>query len=170
MVGYALLPHWSTRAHETSVLLTRGLWLSLVAVSLAAHAGATANPSARPSSRALPDCLGQPIVKPKTVVFACGDGNFGFDHLTWVVWGRSRALALGSGYVNDCEPDCAAGHFTRYRAVLIATGSQRCRNGQRAYLTVTYAFVGRSPFPPGASGTFHPWQSFRCRKGGAAFH
>jgi hypothetical protein len=111
---------------------------------------------------------GRPEIKPKTVVFACGDGNFGFDHLTWVAWGGSRAVALGSGYLNDCQPYCAAGHFTRYPAVLIATGSQRCPNGQRAYLTVTYAFIGRSPFPPRASGTFHPRQNFRCGKGGLA--
>jgi hypothetical protein len=150
------------------VKLTRSCLLSSVVVGVCVLAVASTTVSAAPSSRALPDCLGDPKVMPKTVVFACGDGNFGFDHLTWVAWGRARAVALGSGYLNHCRPYCTAGHFTRYPAVLIATGSQRCPNGQRAYLTVTYAFIGRSPFPPRASGTFHPRQNFRCGKGGAA--
>jgi hypothetical protein len=151
----------SGRPHDARLLL------SSVTGSVCVLVVASTGVSAASSSRAPPDCLGHPQVEPRTVVFACGDGNFGFDHLTWVAWGGSRAVALGSGYLNDCRPYCAAGHFTRYRAVLTATGSQRCPNGQRAYLTVTYASVGRSPFPPRASGTFHPRQNFRCGKGAA---
>jgi hypothetical protein len=115
-----------------------------------------------PSMRVLPDCVGHPEVKPARVVFACGDGNFGFDGLQWIAWGGARAVGLASAYLNDCQPNCAAGHFVRYRAVLIASGSQRCPGGRRAYLTVTYAFIGRSPFPQAASGTWHPRQDFRC--------
>jgi len=48
--------------------------------------------------------------------------------------GGTSAAAIRSGYVNDCHPYCAAGHFTRYPAVLIATRSQRCPNGERADL------------------------------------
>ena len=103
-------------------------------------------------------------MRPHSVVFACGDGNFGFDHLEWVGWGEPHAVAIGSAYANDCKPYCAAGHFKRYRAVLIASGSQRCPNGTTAYRTVTYAFVGRSPFPGDAPGTTNPRQVFPCRK------
>ena len=120
--------------------------------------------SASPATRELPDCLGKPHVRPVSVVFACGDGNFGVDHLTWVAWGGPRAFGIGSAYANDCKPYCAAGHFKRYRAVLIASGSQRCPNGTPAYMTVTYAFIGRSPFPTAGPGTSSPHQVFPCRK------
>jgi hypothetical protein len=99
--------------------------------------GLVAAPAARPPARVLPDCAGHPQVEPPRVVFACGDGNFGFDRLQWIGWGGARAVGLGSAYLNDCRPDCAAGHFARYGAVLIASGAQRCPRGQRAYLTVT---------------------------------
>ena len=131
-----------------------------VGVVLLATVPAMATASA---PRALADCLGRPVVEPRAVVFACADGGFGVDRLTWVSWGGSRAVALGSAYANDCKPYCAAGHFHRYPAVLVATGSQRCPNGERAYLTVTYAFFGRSPFPAVGAGVTKPRQDFPCR-------
>src|SRR5262249_60941704 len=97
---------------------------------------------------ALPDCVGHPHVEPKAVVFACGDGNFGVDRLSWVGWGEGRAVGIGSAYLNDCKPYCAAGHFHRYSAIVIASGRQRCPNGEAAYLTVTWAFIRRAPYPP----------------------
>ena len=118
--------------------------------------------SAASSSRALPDCLGHPKVRPTDILFTCADGGFGVDRLSWVTWGGSRAVGLGSAYVNDCTPSCAAGHFHRFPAVVIATGLQRCPNGEAAYLTVTWAFIGRSPFPSVAPGTKDPRQAFRC--------
>ena len=137
-----------------------------LALALAAAGGLVAAPPSGAASRpsALPDCLGHPQSKPKAVVFACGDGNFGVDHLSWVGWGGSRAIALGSAYLNDCKPYCAAGHFHRYPAILVASGTQRCPNGEHAYRTVTWAFVGRSPYPLSSSGTTNPRQSFRCGK------
>jgi len=132
-----------------------------------ATAGTTllmAAPAGAAPPRALPDCLGHPQVKPRSVVFACADANFGVDGLDWLSWGGARAVALGSAYVNDCKPYCAAGHFARYPTVVIASGAQRCPDGREAYRTVTYAFIGRSPFPSTAAGTRNPRQDFPCRK------
>jgi hypothetical protein len=48
--------------------------------------------------------------------------------------------------------------------MVIASGVQRCPNGELAYRTVTYAFIGPSPFPADAPGTLVPRQTFRCGK------
>lgn len=114
------------------------------------------------TARGLPDCLGHPQVRPHAVVFACADDGFGVDRLSWATWGGAQAIGLGSAYANDCKPTCVAGHVHRYPVVLIASGTQRCPNGASAYRTVTYAFIGRSPFPPSSSGTTSPRQTFRC--------
>jgi hypothetical protein len=121
-----------------------------------------AGSAAAQAAKGLPDCLGKPRTEPRQVVLACADAGFGFKGLTWFGWGGKRAVALGTAYANDCKPDCAAGHFHTYPAVLIVSGSQRCPDGSRAYRTVTYAFIGRSPFPANAPGTRNPHQTMRC--------
>jgi hypothetical protein len=110
---------------------------------------------------ALPNCLGKPEVKPSNVVFSCADGYFRVDQLEWTGWGSTFAAAVGSGVVNDCEPDCARGHSHKYPMVILASGRQRCPNGQSAYEEVVYAFIGRSPYPSNdeAESTLH----FPCR-------
>jgi hypothetical protein len=118
--------------------------------------------SAAPSM-SLPDCVGKPQVRPAEVVFACGDGNFSARSLRWTGWGESFAAGIGLGEVNDCTPNCAAGKFHSARIVLIASGRQTCPDGRPAYRTVTYAWVGRSPFPANASGSADPTQTFPCR-------
>ena len=128
-----------------------------IAISVTASAVAASTPP-----RGLPDCLGHPQVHPRQVMLACADGGFGFDHLTWIGWGGARAVGIGSAFANDCKPSCVAGHVHRYPAVLIASGSQRCPNGSTAYRTVTYAFIGPSPFPANAPGTTNPRQTMRC--------
>jgi hypothetical protein len=146
------------------VQVTQVLRVVMAAAAAAAALCAAAAPAVGATPlRALPDCLGHAQVRPKQVVFACADGNFYVDRLDWVGWGGARAVGLGTVHLNDCEPYCAAGHFHTYSAVLIASGSQRCPDGEPAYLTVTWAFVGRSPYPPSSSGTLNPRQNFRCK-------
>jgi hypothetical protein len=106
------------------------------------------------------NCLGKPVEKPPTIVFACGDGNFGARHLRWTGWGAPTAAAVGTGYANDCKPYCAAGHFHDYRIVVLASAPRAC-HGKVAYTTFTTAFVGRSPFPNlSAADSIY---RFRCR-------
>ena len=128
--------------------------IALVAAAAAVPAAAAARP------RALPDCLGKPRVRPATVVFACADANFGIRKLHWIGWGEPVAAATGVAYANDCTPSCAAGHFHTYRAVIVASGAQRC-GSVTAYRKVTIAFVGPSPYPKArAADLVYP---FRCR-------
>jgi hypothetical protein len=42
--------------------------------------------------------------------------------------------------------DCHTGHYKYFPIVLIASKLRNCPNGARAYSTLKYVFVGRSPF------------------------
>jgi hypothetical protein len=105
--------------------------------------------AAVPLGTALPDCTGMPVVRPAEIILACGDANAVARKLRWTGWGEPFAAATGTLSLNDCTPYCAAGKFHDYPIVLIARGSQRCPGGRRAYATVQYAFLGRSPYPNG---------------------
>ena len=64
--------------------------------------------------------------------------------IDWLGWGSAVAAGVGTAFANDCTPNCAAGHFHTYRAVLVLSGSQRC-GGDLAYRTATVAIVGSPP-------------------------
>lgn len=138
--------------HCKSIAITAALLLCA-----AATPGAAAAPT-----MALPNCAGALEVRPARLTLACGDGNFVARSLQWTGWGENFAAATGFGEVNDCTPDCAGGKFHSYRVVLIASGYQRCPGGRTAYQTITYAWVGRSPFPADAPGAADPRVLFPC--------
>jgi hypothetical protein len=130
--------------------LTSPVRLVLLVVALSLFAGLLLT-SAGSASRAtttigLPDCLGKPRVKPTSVLLACGDGSFRVTKLAWTGWGQTFAAGRGTGFVNDCKPNCAAGHFHSYPVILLATGRQRC-HGNPAYNSITYAFITQAPYP-----------------------
>jgi hypothetical protein len=88
---------------------------------------------------ALPDCQGAPHARPANVIFACGDGGVYASNLRWTNWGEQFATGVGTLSKNDCEPNCAQGHFhTSPVAVVVADGISRSgvrslgfRNSQR---------------------------------------
>lgn len=92
----------------------------------------------------LPNCLGKPTVEPSEVILACADAGLGVRRITWLGWGSALAAGVGIAFANDCTPDCAAGHFHSYQAVLILKGAQRC-GSELAYKTATVAIVGTPP-------------------------
>jgi len=118
--------------------------------------------SAATQTMALPDCQGKLLAKPASITLACGDGNFYVENLKWTGWGESFAAATGTGKANDCQPNCAAGHFHSYPMLLIVTGSQNC-GGRPAYARVVYAFIGRSPYPQSAK-VEDSTQTFPCSR------
>jgi hypothetical protein len=126
----------------------RATWKLLCLVVLAVGSGAlTAANSvwgATPTI-GLPDCLGQLTVKPRSVVLACGDGNFRLQSLQWTGWGETFAAARGIAVANDCTPNCAAGHFHSFPVLATVSGRQTCAH-RPAYRTLTYAFPAAAPF------------------------
>ena len=98
-------------------------------------------------AQVLPNCLGKPQVRPTQVVLACADANFYVKGIRWTGWGTAVTAGVGTAHVNDCTPNCVAGHFHTYSAVLVASGRRPCTGGTTAYGKVEVAFVGPSPFP-----------------------
>lgn len=68
--------------------------------------------------------------KPRTLVITCGDAGILLQKLRWSSWTRTRASGSGVEAVNDCNPDCAAGHLHRTPAAVTLSRPISCR-GQR---------------------------------------
>jgi hypothetical protein len=91
------------------------------------------------------------VYRPRTVIIACGDGNYQLRGLRWRGWDRSSATAHGRAWLNDCVPFCAAGRFHSYRVRVRASRIRRCPDDDDRYrytrLRVTYtgARPARSP-------------------------
>jgi hypothetical protein len=119
--------------------------VAVVAAALSAASVASAGPvGAALAPKGVVGCDGKAHVKPAEVVLACGDGNLGVRKVTWLGWGGATTVGVGTGFVNDCEPTCVAGKFHAFRAVVIASGTQKCL-GSTAYRSLTVAVVGLAP-------------------------
>jgi len=112
-----------------------------------------------PPITALPNCIGEPQTRPKTVVFACADFGILAEHLTWSRWGEQFATAVGTLKTNTCDPNCAAGHYVYAPVIVLVAGRQLCPDGQIAYERAAY-FRTAHGVP-----IFHDtdaWQRFEC--------
>ena len=78
------------------------------------------------SSRVLaPNCT-RAQYKPKELTLACNDGSYYLIKLKWTSWTTRKATGSGLAEVNDCTPNCAAGHFHAYRVSVTLTKPKRC--------------------------------------------
>jgi hypothetical protein len=141
--------------------------LLLAAVSLAVlgiSGTAYASPG-HPANRTLPrlyseqmvmfDCPGQHAqTKPKSYVTYCGDGNDTYVKMHWISWTPQVASATSVLGVNNCNPNCAAGHTKEYQALNVLWGSVAVKGhpGELAYTHMTVIFTGAKP--SGLSQTF----------------
>jgi len=100
------------------------------------------------------DCPGQQaLVRPKSFILTCADGNAYFSKLSWTSWTPGLASAKGTLVLNDCTPYCAAGHFHSYPAIVVLWGSTAVPGhpGERCYTKLTEILTG--PRPPHAPMT-----------------
>src|SRR5690242_2708563 len=94
------------------------------------------------------DCPGQPaLVRPRTFILTCADGNAYFGKLSWTSWTPGLASAKGTLVLNDCTPYCAAGHFHSYPAIVVLWGSTAVAGhpGERCYTKLTEILTGPRP-------------------------
>jgi hypothetical protein len=95
--------------------------------------------------------------KPKSITVFCGDGGMPISKIRWTAYGAKQANGRGTASVNDCDPNCAAGTSTNYRAQLHLSRVRQCGDvPQFTRLRVT--FLGKAPkgFKNGVR------QTFRC--------
>ena len=85
------------------------------------------------------------VLRPHSIVVACGDGNFALIRLRWKVWNGVNAVAQGTASQNDCTPYCAAGHFHAYPAAATLSRPRRCKNGVRVFTQLGWRFTGARP-------------------------
>ena len=84
------------------------------------------------------------VARPKSVILACGDGNYALAGLSWHGWGHGTATASGKATANDCNPNCAAGHFHSYAVAVTATKLKRCGSA-KVYSRLTLMYPAARP-------------------------
>ena len=90
-------------------------------------------------------CAHHPSVRPASVVFACGDGNFYATSLHWSSWDATTATAKGVGHLNDCKPYCAAGHFHTYPLTVRLSRPVQCVHGRTEFSRIAWTYTGAHP-------------------------
>lgn len=134
----------------------------VAAVAVALVLGSGTSVAASGSSSRLPGFVGcraftsphpTPIVRPRSIIAACGDGNLYFTGLRWSSWTATHAAATGTAHQNACTPTCAAGRFHTYPAHVTLSVPRACA-GKRELTKLGYRFAAKY-----GSGT----QTFRCR-------
>jgi hypothetical protein len=99
------------------------------------------------------------VVRPRSIMLACGDGNFYVTGLRWSRWDLVEGDGTGVGHQNDCQPNCAAGHFHTYRLALRLYGATKCgRRSVLQFTRVSWRFVGPKPNGVARAGS----EPFRC--------
>jgi hypothetical protein len=102
-------------------------------------------------------CL-NPGYKPRSIIVACGDGNFFLTGLRWLGWNRRVTRSRGTAHANDCIPYCAAGHFHPYPVKVVLSRRKLCHNVDRyVYTRLDYRYL-RRPRGWRANG----WAPFPC--------
>jgi len=94
-----------------------------------------------------PSHCSDPSYRPRTIVVACGDGNFYVNRIHWRRWTDGGAYGVGIGHANDCQPYCAAGHFRAYPGLVVRLGGTRyCPDHDDYEFTrLGYRFTHHSP-------------------------
>ncbi len=82
--------------------------------------------------------------RPRSVIVACGDGNFQLRRMRWRRWGFPTARGAGTARANDCIPFCAAGKFRSVRVKITLSRLKPCGDGLQ-YRRLRYRFVGSIP-------------------------
>lgn len=82
------------------------------------------------------------------------DGSLYVRGMQWTVWDDRQAAGDGIAHVNDCIPDCADGHYTKYRVtVRLAQPRELC--GNQFFTTIRVRGSGYH--------TYAHWSGVACR-------
>lgn len=128
--------------------------LSLLSATLAAIVLALAiSASAASAPLKITDCT-KATSSPKSVTLTCADANTVLGGLRWSSFGGFVAQAKGTLEVNKCEPNCAAGKFSKYPVKATASGTRKCKGGLRVYSKLNLQFTGK---PPAKANSLKSW-------------
>jgi hypothetical protein len=71
-------------------------------------------PAISPSKVLTWDCE-YPEQKPEAITLTCADGGMYIDQIEWSRWDSKGAQGIGIYNVNNCDPSCAEGTYSRTR-------------------------------------------------------
>jgi len=116
--------------------------LAVLAVAAGSTAAAASSKSAHSSKTgkvfvASRGCNGH-VFKPHSIVFACGDGNLFASKISWRSYGGQEAVGHAVVHINDCSPNCASGHFHKFRSPIRLKRIERCSDGRLYYTRARY--------------------------------
>jgi len=141
------------RRVKAAALALAGIAMLATTACAATASAATPGRSAESAGQAttttvVVSCGGKTQVRPGSYILACGDGGALVEGLNWAAWGSSSALANGTYALNDCTPDCAAGHFDAFPALVVLWGSQSLPGhaGVRYFTQVTIIYTGNRSY------------------------
>jgi hypothetical protein len=83
-------------------------------------------------------CEHKSRTRPASIVVACADANFSIDHLRWSSWGTHGAAGRGTAHVNDCTPNCAAGHFHSFPIAVRLSKVVQCAKGRHEFSRIAW--------------------------------
>lgn len=142
--------------------------------SASAPPGRASVTSAGAANTVVFNCLRQAKAEPANFILTCADANSVLAHLSWASWTSERAVATGVHELNDCTPDCAAGKFRSYPAVVTFWRSKPVagHHGESYFTRITVHYTG--PRPPAYTSNGHlvqspaTWTESLATVGGAA--
>ena len=109
-------------------------WFALAALILALGLGAaqaTGSTGKAGTHRTLAADCRRAEFKPRQLMFACADGGYYVNRLTWESWHPFKARGRGLFHQNDCKPSCAGGEFHEEWGTLVLRHRQWCKKIHR---------------------------------------
>jgi hypothetical protein len=114
------------------------LALAVVLLALAAVPAGSAPKTLFPAN------CDKPTYKPTRIVVACADANNRLARIKWESYGTDAASGTATAVVNDCEPNCAAGTFHHFRAVVTLNKPKDCGR-YRQFTRLVERFTDETP-------------------------
>ena len=104
----------------------------------------------------LVNCAHHAVILPRSFTLTCADANDVLTGLSWVSW-RNVAFGSGTERINSCIPNCAAGHFHSYHALITLWRAQPRGHGtgQLKFTRLTEVYTGARPVRFTAHGKSH---------------
>ena len=131
----------------------------------AASSGVTASPAGAATFLATgQDINGTLLHEPACGGFGCalsGDSTTFLANMKWTTWSGTEAVGTGTYKINDCQPNCAAGHV--YPVATVVTLSQPVKicssSGTRwVWSRASFSFPGGLPAAlQGQNAPQNPW-------------
>jgi hypothetical protein len=124
----------------------------VVAIALGALVVAVA--AAKPARTYVASNCNNAVVKPRSIVLACGDAGLLDTRLQWTQWGTKKAHGAGLGVQKVCKPNCAAGKVAKAAMKLILSKPRFCPQDEKRHFTkVRYKWIPAAPAGGPRQGT-----------------